>query len=139
MSSLTFRPSRPPWLFTSLAHSSYPFWNAWPSARKGSLAPPLSDNDAPMVIGVLELLVGVVLLELLELVQAASTLTPSRTTAPAVTLVPENRARTGLTPSVIPAETISCWMNDMKSIHLDDPQITAARGVRRARCPRRPR
>ena len=37
----------PPWAFTSLAHSWYPFSNAWPSAEKS----PVSDSDAPMVIG----------------------------------------------------------------------------------------
>src|SRR5215472_3125435 len=129
MSSLTCRPSRPPWAFTSLAHSWYPLSNAWPSARKGSLAPPLSDRDAPMTIGVMPLFVGVVPLELLALVQAASTPMPSSTVVLATNLVPVNRGRTGLTPIVIPAETVSCWVNGAKSVYRPPGtglQITAA-------------
>src|SRR3954449_1155636 len=49
--SFTWRPSRPPLALTSLAHSSYPRWNACPSAPRG----PSSDSDAPMTIGSLEL------------------------------------------------------------------------------------
>src|SRR5271169_1193557 len=98
MISLTFRPSRPPWLFTSLAHRWYPLSNAWPSAVNAPLAG-VSDSDAPMVIGVVELPVGVVPLEVLEPLHAASTLTPSTMTVLAATLVLVNRGRTGLTPS----------------------------------------
>jgi hypothetical protein len=58
-----------------------------------------SDSDAPMVIGPVELLVAAVPLVVLELVQAASMLTPSTTTALVATLVPVNRGRTPLTPS----------------------------------------
>ncbi len=58
-----------------------------------------SDSDAPMVIGPVELLVAAVPLVVLELVQAASMLTPSTTTALVATLVPVNRGRTRLTPS----------------------------------------
>jgi hypothetical protein len=47
-------------LFWSEAHSSYPFWNAWPSAAKS----PDSDSDAPIVIGVELELAAAVELEL---------------------------------------------------------------------------
>src|ERR1022692_2400798 len=47
MISLTWRPSIPPWLLTSLTHSWYPRWNAWPSAEKS----PVSDSEAPIRIG----------------------------------------------------------------------------------------
>jgi hypothetical protein len=59
----------------------------------------VSDSDAPMVIGPVELLAGVVTLVVPELLQAASMLTPSTTAAPVATLVPVNRGRTRLTPS----------------------------------------
>src|SRR5260370_21706081 len=102
MSSLTFRPSRPPWLFTSLAHSSYPFWNARPSAVNAPSAG-VSDSEAPMVIGPVELLAGVVPLVVPlvvpELVQAASTLTPSTTAALVAIVLPVNLGRTRLTAS----------------------------------------
>jgi hypothetical protein len=64
---------------------------AWPSAENW----PVSDRDAPIVIGPVELLVGLLVLlalfGLLPLVQAASTPTPRSTTALAANLV-------GLTP-----------------------------------------
>ena len=47
MISLTWRPSIPPWLLTTLCHSWYPRWNATPSAEKS----PVSDSDAPIRIG----------------------------------------------------------------------------------------
>src|SRR5437868_14774115 len=94
MVSFTFRPSRPPWAFTSFAHSLYPFSNARPSAEKS----PVSDSDAPIVIGASELLDELVPpLELL-LVQAART--PTQSTAAALTAIawPENQGRAGRTP-----------------------------------------
>ena len=72
-----------------------------------------------MVIGPVGLLVGVVLAELLALVQAASTLTPSITAAPA--------ANRDLTPMVIPAETASCRVKPISG-----PGYSVARG---AQCP----
>ena len=53
----TGRPSSPPLVFTSLAHSSYPFLVAWPSAAKS----PLSGSEMPTVIGLAELVLDVVL------------------------------------------------------------------------------
>jgi len=47
MISLTWRPRIPPWLLTSLCHSWYPRWKAWPSEEKA----PVSDSEAPMTIG----------------------------------------------------------------------------------------
>ena len=78
----------PPWAFTSLAHSSYPCSNAWPSAEKS----PVSDSDAPMVIGPVGWLVAAgVPLEVLELVHAARALNPSTVTAVMANTFPENR------------------------------------------------
>jgi hypothetical protein len=51
------------------------------------------------VIGPVELLVAAVPLVVLELVHAASTLTPSTTAALMAILLPVNRERMGLTPS----------------------------------------
>jgi hypothetical protein len=69
--------------------------NAWPSAEKS----PVSDNDAPMVIGPLGLLVAAGLLLELLLVQAASMLTPATRTALLANAFQQNRGCTGLTPS----------------------------------------
>ena len=78
----------PPWAFTSLAHSRYPRLNAWPSAEKS----PVSDSDAPMVIGPVGWLVEAgVPLEVLELVHAARALNPSTVTAVMANTFPENR------------------------------------------------
>ena len=79
----------PPWAFTSLAHSSYPFSNAWPSAEKS----PVSDSDAPMVIVPVGRLVeaGVAPLELLELVHAVRALRPSTVTAARASAFPANQ------------------------------------------------
>ena len=78
----------PPWAFTSLAHSWYPFSNAWPSAEKS----PVRDSDAPMVIGPVGWLVEAgVPLELLELVHAARALNPSTVTVPMANAFPANQ------------------------------------------------
>src|SRR5579863_2669421 len=114
--STTLRPSRPPWAFTSLAHRWYPLSNARPSAWKGSglaAGPGLSESEAPMMIGPVGLLAGAAEVEVLALVQAASTLTPSTTaTAPIPNLTEPNLAE--FTPSVIPGETTRCRVNGMK-------------------------
>src|SRR5260370_40449528 len=94
MVSLTCRPRRPPWAFRSWAHSWYPLSNAWPSAEKS----PVMDSDAPRVMGlVVALPAGAGLL--LELVQAARTLSPSTATAVVAIAFLENRGRTGIAPS----------------------------------------
>src|SRR5579862_3153479 len=128
--STTLRPSRPPWAFTSLAHRWYPLSNARPSAWKGSglaAGPELSESDAPMMIGPVGLLAGAAEVEVLALVQAASTLTPSTTaTAPIPNLTEPNLTEPNLiepnliepnlaefTPSVIPGETTRCRVNGM--------------------------
>src|SRR5580693_2010874 len=106
MVSLTGRPRRPPWALTSLAQSSYPFWNAWPSAAKF----PVRDSDAPMVRGPVELLGEMVLpmpppMPLLSLLllplQAART--PAESTARALTAIAflENQGRSGRTPGFL--------------------------------------
>src|SRR5579859_1548579 len=48
ISSVTLRPSKPPWAFTLSAQSSYPCLNASPSAEKS----PERDKDIPILIGV---------------------------------------------------------------------------------------
>src|SRR5580765_7993763 len=94
MVSLTFRPSRPPWAFTSLAHSLYPFAKACPSAEKS----PVLDSDAPMVIGPADP-AGVAVLWPGPLpVQAARTLAPSTVRALMAKVVLRNRGRPGITP-----------------------------------------
>src|SRR5215472_8425902 len=86
----------PPWAFTSLAHSSYPRLNAWPSAEKS----PVRDSDAPMVIGPVGLAVEVgVLAGLPALVQAARALSPVTVMAAMANAFPENQGWPGLTPS----------------------------------------
>src|SRR5205823_13224294 len=93
--SLTWRPRMPPWAFTSLAHSWYPRSNAWPSAEKS----PVSDSDAPMVIGPVAWLVAAgAPLEVLELVHAASALSPRTVTAGLANTFPEDRGSPGRTP-----------------------------------------
>ena len=78
MISLTWRPSIPPWLLTTLCHSWYPRWNATPSAEKS----PVSDSDAPIRIGGLEpAVLPDALLDGLLLPQAASTAAVSAATA----------------------------------------------------------
>jgi len=94
-----------------------------------------------MTIGVVALFVGVVPLELLALVQAASTPMPSSTVVPATNLVPMNRGRTGLTPIVIPAETVSCRVNGAKSVYRPAGtglQVTAAPSTTRPSSARSP-
>src|SRR5258707_5393507 len=95
MVSLTWRPRMPPRAFTFLAHSWYPRSNAWPSAEKS----PVSDSDAPMVIGPVGRLVATgVPLEVLELVHAARALSPSTVTAGLANTVPPNRGGARRTP-----------------------------------------
>jgi len=60
----------PPCALTSLAHSSYPFSNAWPSAEKSFAAVPVRDSDAPMVIGPVGLPAAEVVLTFELLLQA---------------------------------------------------------------------
>src|SRR2546429_10013440 len=82
----------PPWAFTSLAHSWYPRSNAWPSAEKS----PVSDSDAPMVIGPVAWLVAAgAPLEVLELVHAARALSPSTVTAGMAETFSQSRGGTG--------------------------------------------
>src|SRR5919201_2015244 len=95
MVSLTFRPRMPPWAFTSLAHSWYPFLNAWPSAEKS----PFRDSDAPMVIGAVEPPGEAGVLELVEFVQAARTLRASTAPAPMANALLVNRGEAARTPS----------------------------------------
>src|SRR5256885_13670497 len=95
MVSLTWRPRMPPRAFTFLAHSWYPRSNAWPSAEKS----PVSDSDAPMVIGPVGRLVATgVPLEVLELVHAARALSPSTVTAVTGKTFPPNPGGTRPTP-----------------------------------------
>src|SRR5215470_6536067 len=95
MVSLTCRPRMPPWALTSLAHSWYPFLNAWPSAEKS----PVRDSDAPMVRGAVDRPVGAGVLDVVEFVQAARTLAPSMVPTARVTARAENREEAALMPS----------------------------------------
>jgi hypothetical protein len=73
---------------------------AWPSAEKS----PVSDSDAPMVIGAVELGLGLVLLLLLVvlllllLLHAAIVPTERTATAVRANVFLENQGRSGLTP-----------------------------------------
>src|SRR5436190_22570776 len=93
--SWTFRPRRPPWAFTSLAHSRYPFSKACPSAEKS----PVMDSDAPMVSGPADPAGVAVLRPGPPPVQAARTLAPSTARALLAKVFLRNRGRPGLTPA----------------------------------------
>src|SRR5690349_1294778 len=95
MVSLTFRPSRPPWAFTSLAHSLYPFAKACPSAEKS----PVLDSDAPMVIGPADPADVAVLWPGPPPEQAARTLAASTARALLAKVLLRNWGWPGLTPS----------------------------------------
>jgi hypothetical protein len=72
----------------------YPFSNARPSAEKS----PVSDSDAPIVIGAPELLGAVPPLDVLPPLQAARTPAESTATALSAIACPENQGRAGRTP-----------------------------------------
>src|SRR5215470_3186216 len=95
MVSLTGRPRMPPWALTSLAHSWYPFLNAWPSAEKS----PVRDSDAPMMRGAVDRPGATGALDVVEFVQAARTLKPSMVPAARATACTENREEAALMPS----------------------------------------
>src|SRR5215469_1012292 len=100
ITSLTWRPSRPPRALMSLAHSSYPRLNATPSAERC----PSRDSDAPMVIGPVELscdVVPVVPVALLA-VQPARTPEASIATLAAAATFVSAHGREGLTPVLLP-------------------------------------